>query len=239
MDEIKINSDNIASIDFKSVSITEDIFNSEYEYKCNYDLNIKYKNISTGDRKLDEYLNTKAIHDKNLLSKTYDSRPSEFEECGALTKEDIKLGKEDPNIIDSAIQDFLDMNMKDKPGVIINLITDIFNYDIPNRIFQNVVSDSKIESADKNKVKNIEYDYRKDDIKRITIYYENGDSVTVETKTPVTNKTIDNVVPGLNILSLYFKLEDWFEEDYDKAIEILNNIFGFDLETLKGAKVIW
>ena len=120
-----------------------------------------------------------------------------------------------------------------------NIIYDVFNYDIPKRIAQDVIYNSKIELAEGRKVSRVEYNYKKSSIKRVAVFYEDNDFVTVELKSEVTDKNVDNIIPGQTLASVYINQEQWFGENYEKTIEILNSIFGFDLETLKGGKVVW
>lgn len=240
MDMIKIDSSNIAEFRFNSMTLTEDIYDNEYEYMCNYDISIKFQNIETGDRKLDEYINTRTFKDSKKLSKDYkDKRPEVLFETGALTVQDVEESKEVPEIIDNALQDFVDQNIKNKPGVLINLITDLFDYDIPNRVFSDIVYNNKMELEDTRKVKRVEYNYKKSSIKRMSIFYEDDEYITVNLKSEVTDKDVDNIIPNQSLASVYLSQEYWFEENYEKTLEILNSIFGFNLETLKGANVVW
>lgn len=239
MDELKIGNNNIEAIHFNSISITEDIFENDYDYTCNYDVSIKYKNIDTGDRKLNEYINNKAIKDSRRLNVTHHERPEILLTSGAITEHDIVEGKDNPEIIDAAIEDFLQINKDKKPGTIMNIIYDVFNYDIPKRIAQDVIYNSKIELDEGRKVSRVEYNYKKSSIKRVAVFYEDNDFVTVELKSEVTDKNVDNIIPGQTLASVYISQEQWFGENYEKTIEILNSIFGFDLETLKGGKVVW
>lgn len=235
---IKLDSSNISYIKINRMEIIENIVGEDYDYTCSYDIDIQFTEIETGDRKLDEYLNTKVLKDSKDLQATFKERPKELLSSGAVTKQDVEEAKEIPEIINSAIQDFIDQNKDSKPGILINLVKDIFNYDIPNRVFQSVVYDSKVELVDTKRVKRVEYNYRKKSIKRVSIFYDD-DTVTVDLKHEVTDKDVDNVIPGESLVTLYLFQEDWFEEDYEKTLEMMNNIFGFNLETLKGANIVW
>ena len=120
-----------------------------------------------------------------------------------------------------------------------NLVNSLFNYNIPEQAVNNIVDKGEVELPDKKKVKMIEFNNKKSEIDRITVVYDDNSTVTVELPEPVTSKKVDSVIPDSNLLLLYLYQSDWLKEDYESTIGLLNEIFGIDLETLKGGKVIW
>lgn len=231
----EIKSNNIdKGTKFNSLSIIENEYDGEFEYICNYDIDLKFKDVKIPeDRRLEEYINNNIIKDKRRLAKSYEKRPNILFDMNIITKEDTEVGT-----VDEAIDDFLKQN-KNNLGILFNLIDKLFNYNIPQKVVNNIVSNGEVELTEKRKVKRIEYNYKKIEIDRISVSYEDGKTVTVDLPKIVTDKTVDNVIPGESLLSLYSKQTRWLREDYESTIELFNEIFGVNLETLKGGKVIW
>ena len=75
-------------------------------------------------------------------------------------------------------------------------------------------------------------------VEKITVVYEDGESFTAVLPKPVTNRDVGVVIPGKTLVSLYHDVDGWLKEDYDSTIKLLNEIFGFDVETLRGAEIL-
>lgn len=233
--ETNITSNNIdKGTKFNSISIVENVYDNEFEYICDYDVDLKFKDVKVaGDRKLQEYINNNIIKDKRKLSKSYEERPKVLFDYGVVTEFDVEADTVDP-----AIEDYLNIN-KNNIGKLFNLVNSLFNYNIPEQAVNNIIDKGEVELPDKKKVKMIEFNTKKSEINRITVVYDDNSTVTVELPEPVTSKKVDSVIPDKNLLSLYLYQGDWLNEDYESTIGLLNEIFGIDLETLKGGKVIW
>ena len=83
----------------------------------------------------------------------------------------------------------------------------------------------------------MEFDHRKPKIDTVVLTYDNGKTFTVNTPHTITNADVDAVAPDLSLSLLYARVDKWLQEDYDSTIKLLNAIFGFDLQTLKGAEM--
>jgi hypothetical protein len=216
---------------FNKLTITEDVYENNYEYTCTYDLDIKFTGVNTDNKQFNRVCERQAFHSADRLVKTHQgARP----EClkNVVFEEDEKEGT-----VDYAIRDWLDDMTRDAQKF--DAIIGIENINLPKKIFEDAYYSGKYElSSDGRKLKSVEFDYRKPEVSKVTVIYDDGTSYMVETKNPVTNKDADGVIPGMSLPEVYSNVDDWLQEDYDGTIEILNEIFGFDFRTLKGASIL-
>lgn len=223
---------------------------SVYEYKgskdtvtytCRYDIDVKFKNVSSGDKYVDSLLNKNIMHKKDSISKTYDKnylrddldengRPKWLFTKNIITKEDVK---------EDTVEDAIDYFLKtSKINTQLQFIADLFGVDIPQVVYLDAVQKSKYEFSNSRKLKTIEYNHSKMQIDKITVVYEDGESFTVQLPKPISNRDVGLVIPGSTLPSLYNDMDKWLKEDYDSTVKLLSEIFGFDVETMKGAEII-
>lgn len=216
---------------FNKFVITEDKFDDTYEYSCTYDLDIKYQNVDTDNKQFNRVCDNQVFHSSDRLVQTHQSRP----EClqNVIHKED-----EEEDTVDYALRDWVDDELK-RTAQKFDAIIKIFNVNLPKKIFEDAYYSGKYElSTENRKVKSIEYDYRKPVVNKLTIMYDDDTSFTVETKKDITNRDADGVIPGMSLPEIYSNVDDWLKEDYEGTLDLLKEIFGFEFDTLKGARIV-
>lgn len=217
----------ISKTKFNKLFIVEDKFGDEYEYRCTYDLDIKYTGVETDNVNFNRLCDNKVFHSSGTLSQTYDERPEVLN--GIITPEDEKEGT-----VDAALRDYVDSLQRVTQQF--DFISELFNDDLPREIFDKAYN-GKTELRNENKLVSFEFDHRKPRVERVTLSYEDGSTYTVATPHPITNADVDRVAPHLSLSLLYARVDEWLQEDYEDTINILNEIFGFDVQTLKGAEM--
>ena len=216
---------------FNKLKITEVVYGeNDYEYTCNYDIDVKYHNVKTDDPTVNKYANEVPLHDQGYLTKQFQSRPMDKLKLMGVTEEDVKY-----DTVDGALEDFLNHS---KINTQLQVIWELFTVNLPHKILEKAYTSGSFQLSKTNKVKDVEFDYRKISIDKVTIIYEDDSAITVQLKEPVTNRSVSAIVPDMTLPEIYSKVSDWLQEDYDSTIELLNGIFKFNLETLKGAKVL-
>ena len=212
------------------LTITEDHYaDKAYEYKCTYDIDIRFKNVKTDNPRFNQFCETETFKGKGVEVRNTDARPEDI--AAVVTPEDDKEGT-----VDEAIQDHIDngcKTMKEKFKFVIGAI----GVDIPKKIFDDAYN-GKMELVRDVKVTGVDYDYRKMEVNRVTIYYDDETELTVEPKRPVTNRDVQLVIPDMSLITVYTEVEDWLAEDYNGTLGILKEIFGFDFVTLKGVREV-
>lgn len=214
----------------KELTITEDHYSDKaYEYKCTYDVYMKFKNVKTDNPRFNQFCDSEIFRGKGVEVRNSDKRVDDLN--GIVTPEDDKAGT-----VDEAIQDYIDTQcktLKEKFKFVLGVVS----LDIPKKVFDDAYN-GKMELVRDVKVTGIDYDYRKMAINRVTVYYEDDSSLTVETNHEITNRNVQLVIPDMSLITVYNNVEDWLEEDYEGTLNILKEIFGFDLVTLKGVREV-
>ena len=211
-----------------SLEITEDHFNDKsYEYKCSYDIEFKFINVKTDNPRFNQFCVEDKFRGRGTEIKTFTERPKEL--SGIVTPEDDKEGT-----VDEAIRDYIEQNCKTLDQKFY-FVVDLMSFNIPEKVFEDAYN-GKMELIRNVKVRGIEYDYRKMEINYVTVLYDDNSSITVELKNTVTNRDVSLVVPDMTLIDIYSDVEDWLNEDYEGTLEILKEVFKFDLVTLKGAR---
>lgn len=212
------------------LSITEDHYSEKgYEYKCTYDIDMRFKGVKTDNPRFNQFCETETFKGNSVEVRNTDTRPDDLK--NVITPEDDKAGTQD-----EAIQDYIDnvcKTMKEKFKFVIGVV----GLDIPKKIFDDAYN-GKMELVRNVKVTGVDYDYRKMEVNRVTIYYDDDTQLTVEPKSPVTNRNVQLVIPDMSLITIYNDIEDWLAEDYDGTLGILKEIFGFDFVTLKGVREV-
>ena len=214
---------------FDSLDITETVYaeGDGFGYKCNYKINIKYNEVNSDSNAVDRNLSNKTIVNDREIYKTYQERPVDALKDLGVTPMDYKEGT-----VNYAISDFIKDNIKNTK-LMLDDIYNLFGTDILKMSFDRAYSRGDVQYQ-KSKVKDVEFDNRRHETNYITVKYEDGTSKTVELGQTVDDDTVDKYLPGSGLFDLYYDIEDMLEEDYESTVEILNNIFGVDIETLKG-----
>lgn len=217
---------------FESVDISETEYDEgDYEYKCKYKISVKFTEVKSDNATVNRYLSNNVIVDSDRLFKHYNERPmNELSRMG-VREEDVKEGT-----VNYALKDFVDENINNTEIMISNIMG-LFDVNILEKIYNQVYSKGKIELPKGAKVTDVEFDNRRHTADTITIKYEDGQTKTVQLKKPVTDDDVDKYIPGKGLFGLYYKIDRWLKGDYEGTINLLNNIFGVDLETLKGGKI--
>lgn len=216
---------------FNKLTITEVVYGkNDYEYTCSYDIDVKYHNVKTDNPTVNKYANEVPLHDQGYLTKQYQERPMNMLRLMGVTDEDIKY-----DTVDGALDDFLKHS---KVNTQLQVVWELFTVNIPRKILEKTYTSGSFQLSKTSKVKDIEFDYRKPSVNKVTVIYENDNTVTVQLKEPITNRSVSTIVPNMTLPEIYSKVSDWLQEDYDSTIELLNEIFKFNLENLKGAKVL-
>jgi hypothetical protein len=211
--------------------IIETKYDKSYEYSISGKATLKFKNINTGNVSVDTYYNTNSFTDRFLYDSQQNERPKEITDM--ITPQDIKEGT-----VNQAIADYIQTShIESYPGKVFNLVENAFSINIPSRMFDYAYNHGSLPLTNKKKVKNIEFNYRKISINSVIVEYEDGTSSVVKLKDPVSNNDVQKVVPDYTLPQIYNDFSSWLDEDYEGTIEMADKIFGFDLETLKGADV--
>lgn len=228
---MKFGSENIdySKTSFSEFELTEDRFGDKsFEYKCKYNLVIKFQNIDTDNKQFNRLTDTESFKDSNTLIKTYNSRPSWLNKF--ISPEDDKEGT-----VDYALKDLVDEKCQ-KDSSKFQLMYDLLGVDVPLKIFNDAYS-GYYSLDNHRKLDSVEFNYKKPKINALTIRYDDGTTFTIDLPKEVTNRDVDSVVPGMTLPEIYSNVDDWLKEDYDGTLSLLQEIFGFDFQTLKGANV--
>lgn len=210
--------------EFEKYIIVEDRYDNIYEYRLKYSFDIKFKDVDTKDTGFNKLMNSQPIHDEGTLVHTDDKRPKQI--TSVLTAEELQ--QED---IDDALKKYTDsLNTQQKFDYALKL----FGKDLPKTVFEKALMGTI--SFKSKRVSDIDYDYRKIALDKIIVKYEDGSSQVVELPHKVTNKDFYNVT-GHTQPFLYDEIGKWLKSDYEGAIKLLNELFGINLETLKGATI--
>lgn len=222
------NSVDLSKTEFDKFVIIEEITDSEYIYTCNYDIKIQFKNIKTNDPKLNKVLNKSLVTKSGQLEKEYDSRPELISKM--VTKSDDEYGTQS-----EAIEDFINENLSSTASKL-QLLEELFNANLPQIIF-NAAINGTYSLCPQSKLQSIEFDYRKPTVKTMSFIYEDGDIFNVQLNTPITNDMVDEIFPEKVLPSLYVDIDDMLKDNYDETVKSLSKLVGFDVTTLKGAKL--
>lgn len=223
--EYKLEYLDLQNTKFDKYVLIEEQYDGKYEYRLKYSIDIKYHNVKTGNISFDNMINTTPLHDEGSYGVTLNERPDVI--SSFITKEDT----ETEDGVDKAIAEFVEVASTSQ---LLNLTDDVFGKKIPQIVFDKAAIGTM--TLKKKKVKDIDYDYRKISLNKIIVKYDDGTTYTVELPNKVTNKDFYNVT-GYTQPFLYREIESWLQDDYDGTIKLLNELFGVDLETLKGATI--
>lgn len=212
---------------FNSLNITEDIFGDMYEYKCTYDLDIKYTNVKTDNASFNNLCENQIFHSADTLVVTYEKRPE-------VLKDIVSPEDDEEGTVDYAIRDYVDSLKRVTQQF--DFVVALMGTDLPKSIFEKAYN-GKAELQNNSKLVSVEFDHRKPKIDTVVLTYDNGKTFTVNTPHTITNADVDAVAPDLSLSLLYARVDKWLQEDYESTIKLLNAIFGFDLQTLKGAEM--
>ena len=168
--------------------------------------------------------------DFNYRSEEFKKTPSVLSVAG-----DEATNEEDEN---EYLYDLVEAS-SDKPEVMQDIILGVFNVNIYNDFIKHA-REGKSDLVGADKVVDIYFDSSKMSVDKLVVVYENKDGdqyyETVFLPETVTNAKVNKVVPGYSLPLVRHKFKSWLEDDYESTIDLANDIFGFDLETLKGAK---
>lgn len=206
---------------FNKFSIAQEEFNGEYEYRCNYEVDIKYHNVNTSDKTFNARAESTSFHDKGLLSNHFkpNERPKEVRNLNTEEEFDAYVAE-------------VSKTTKGK----FHLMNILFTENVPKNIFDKAVTGT-FQLNSSHKLVSLSYDYRRPTIDKIYVTYDDNTQYTVELPEKVTNESVSRVVPGWTLPYVHAYVSKWLEEDYEVTIGMLNDIFGVDLTTLKGGYI--
>lgn len=217
---------------FDNIEISETEYGEgDFEYKCKYKIFVKFKDITSDNRSVNKYLSNHKVVDSDRLFKHYNKRPMDSLKDLGVTNEDIK-----EDTVNYALSDYVNEN-KNNTNELLKGVIGLFGVDIIAKVYNQAYTKGKVELEKGAKVTDIEFDNRRHETDYITIKYEDGTNKTVKLNKTVTDDDVDKYIPGKGLFGLYYKVERWLQSDYASTIELLNNIFGLDVETLKGGSI--
>ena len=65
----------MSNSEFKTLIVTEDIFNNEYEYTISYDVVIAFSDFDCDSKSVNRIMKSKPTHKKERFTKTFNERP--------------------------------------------------------------------------------------------------------------------------------------------------------------------
>lgn len=230
---------------FNKLSITEELqSDNTYKYFCRYDVDIKFTDVNTSNKLFNNMINKNFLHGSGTLQREHNERPDvltkkDNDGYTIVPQEDIDLANEDPEAGEDFINDDIEYYIKNKADTMnkLQLVVDIFGHDIPRELLTDAIYNDEYDISNvDNKVKSVTYDVRKPKVDRVVVEYEDGSYHNILVP-EVTNKQVDAVFPGMSLLTLYDEVDNMIAEDYSSTVALLSELFGFNLETLKGAKL--